>query len=1658
LNFKYYLYPLLLFLCAAQGVAQTTTYPVQVNVNLLPPYSLYLSDYYSGTKDKIVVTLINRDQFKPAVSVRLRMIITAPGGIRIQTNENNFYEPVVVETGSPVRLTQGDLTPYFQPNSLITQGFLAAGKLPEGMVEFCFQAVEAFTGQVLSASTCTRAWITSQKPPLLSLPRNMESIAFREPLNVMFQWTPLHQGLALVEYDFILKELWDNGMTPQAAFPYSPEIYRETTRSTSLIYGALQPQLLPGKRYAWCVQAKAREGLDEVNLFQNEGYSEIRWFNLQDNCAPPQVVTATAERSRLNLVWDTKPEHIGFTISYRLKPNSSLSAGESSGEAWKEQQTLESKSTVYGLKNGGTYEYRVGSMCMAGQPVFTSVFSITLPEADSARLAQCGIMPAVNLTNQEPIKELKTSETFQAGDFPITVTRIAGSNGTFTGVGWTTIPWLNDAKIAVEFADITINTDKQMTNGYVQAMYDKTEGQIANLDDVFEGGFDVGTVKTGLTKTDYKFDFSIPGVEAFELNDTGELVITDSEGVAHTVTAEDKEGQGNEGNKVVVFPMTVQDKEGNVYQVEKVTETDSNGNPKEVAKATYLGKISTPMAADSFDPTQLNGDKAIVTFAQGSNAKYAFDTWQDYYGKISLIKSKYQQLYTNYYAPWKFLPTGQSDKVSATIAIKDQSIKPEQVVFKTPTGTTYTATFSNNTYTLQLAAGPAGDVQELYALYPRDSSTYYTLGKISIATYQPQIHKVVLVSVNNVPVDREEIEEIERTLKTIYDSVAVTWHVVRDTFTYNGNYRLMENSTGLSTYNEAMRTLNNAYRAARTNFDSEANYLFFLKATGNTDINNRDLTGFMPRGAQFGYIFTSEIPNIAEAQVVAHELGHGRWKLHHPFDRHYGGFKEAEKTENVMSYGSGMRLAKWQWDIMNDPAMLVSVFEGDDKSQMQNDPILAQIRKRIDELEKSTNLKYFTIVHCDACNNATQESINELKISELLDVPSNELFLESSINVVPTTRLTKIQFIERPGGKCVVLYYAHESGISANVLGSDAFDLGSVATTTKKLYFLSATNSTNCTSFADSWSANICLLTSNNAFTESEQSKNYYTGLFDAINNCLLNQSSVSKILTVSEIESLLQKANSQIRSTQYIEFAQNGLIYQLDDNGKAKLVTDAPSNASINAGEWNEANIEMKMRLGYSQEGILQFEALGINKNLTLSLDKKADVVSVAQNMRDKNNTLFLRAMIKDVETTAKVNPVIINNDEFPDKKKVEVDKDASYLKIVCELGGVGITFLKTAKIEQPVYNEGENYTVKAPPMATGIIESVGMMVTDITSAASTIHDLATDDEARKGAIQGLAQIKDQVVDDPTQLFPILTEVVLEEFTGSTPDEFNEANTAATNEGRKQHIVVKTSVRTASSVFASGKIIVKLPEMAQDIAFKMARSKSFLKFKKLPVPDEVLKNFEDKLKSLPDGGEKFLDDFKDVSDDVRKDIVDDPDLIDSWKELDEDGLDKSVKTNIESLRNPDTAREAVEQSGKSKPTWPEIQALFKRGNDFNKKALSKYTYNEIVLEGIGGKAGKRLDSYIPGKEIVSRKATTLSNIQPTTFSGYLDELITKYPVGSVLNSSKLPKGTKLSGDYFLEIPLSNKSFFESSVEFQKVLSDFNTLKKVDIKIKYLAE
>jgi len=94
-----------------------------------------------------------------------------------------------------------------------------------------------------------------------------------------------------------------------------------------------------------------------------------------------------------------------------------------------------------------------------------------------------------------------------------------------------------------------------------------------------------------------------------------------------------------------------------------------------------------------------------------------------------------------------------------------------------------------------------------------------------------------------------------------------------------------------------------------------------------------------------------------------------------------------------------------------------------------------------------------------------------------------------------------------------------------------------------------------------------------------------------------------------------------------------------------------------------------------------------------------------------------------------------------------------------------------------------------------------------------------------------------------------------------------------------------------------------------------------------------------------------------------------------------------------------------------------------RRGQRFNRTRQRAYDYKEIYLEN-----GKILNSYVPGTQIVSRKATDLDNIKPETFERYVKEIDQKYAPGTKIRSNKYPEldGTELSGRKILEVPDSN--------------------------------
>ena len=123
------------------------------------------------------------------------------------------------------------------------------------------------------------------------------------------------------------------------------------------------------------------------------------------------------------------------------------------------------------------------------------------------------------------------------------------------------------------------------------------------------------------------------------------------------------------------------------------------------------------------------------------------------------------------------------------------------------------------------------------------------------------------------------------------------------------------------------------------------------------------------------------------------------------------------------------------------------------------------------------------------------------------------------------------------------------------------------------------------------------------------------------------------------------------------------------------------------------------------------------------------------------------------------------------------------------------------------------------------------------------------------------------------------------------------------------------------------------------------------------------------------------------------------------------------------------------------------------RGNAFNNKAKLEIWYPYDLSNA------KRLDSYKPPKnghpgEIVSRKATTLDEIETTTFETYVKEMQTKYSPGTAINSPKYSPALDnqvLQGKQILEIPSSNQNL-------SNIQQYIDLAKKYNIEIRFRSE
>jgi hypothetical protein len=493
-----------LFLVLGTQVSYAQTYPVTISTQLTQPSPIYLSNYANTTSinSPIKVQLILNDLSIMNRQVRLKCYFQ--GAVSFVTNDFVVgAAPIYLEGGFPTQLTNVELGSYFEFQNIKGINPNQYGQpLPEGIYTISFEVYDFATNKKLSKKSSVTTVIFQNEPPFLNLPANQAGIMEQNIQNIIFSWTPRSINVSNVEYEFSLVEIWNSNTPIQNAFAYSPPLYTTTTRNTTVQYSIAEPQLIPGKTYAWRVKAKALVGAEEIGVFKNNGYSETYSFKYLTFCKPPLAITTTdVSQEQAKVTWSGAVDNFDYQVNYREK---------NADSKWYKLVTPREYVLISNLKPKTTYEYTVGAACDPGEYTHGNIQEFTTLAQDEIAFTGCGIKPdPTALSNKTPLPALFPNDVVTAGDFPIVVLKSTGSNGTFSGEGYVTLPFLEkfrklidaaaalagsdengDSKsnigkytrIRITFNNIGVNTDFKLISGEIVASYDAKWGSMIDGD------------------------------------------------------------------------------------------------------------------------------------------------------------------------------------------------------------------------------------------------------------------------------------------------------------------------------------------------------------------------------------------------------------------------------------------------------------------------------------------------------------------------------------------------------------------------------------------------------------------------------------------------------------------------------------------------------------------------------------------------------------------------------------------------------------------------------------------------------------------------------------------------------------------------------------------------------------------------------------------------------------------------------------------------------------------------------------------------------------------------------------------------------------------------------------------------------------------------
>ncbi len=923
-RFNRFLLGISYFFLVCSSYGQSTSFPVTVNTFVNPPYSVNFEDYTSPVTNLISTQIRLNDIGRLEYQVRLIVTIERLDGALVMSTRRNFLPPpIFLNGGVPETLLGVDLAEYFNPNNMDFRGmsrqeFVAGGaRLPDGAYRICVQVVDYTRGTVVSGDGCSGIFVVLlNEPPFPNLPFNGEKLIPKDPQNIFFSWTPRHlsspNSTFSTEYVFQLFEVRPKGRNPNDAVLTTRPIFEESTTQSQLNYGPLASPLLPGMEYVWRVQAKDLEGRD---LFINNGFSEVAMFTYGDPCTVPTDISGEGSSpASVKVQWVADLSHRSYDVRYRQK-----AAGGRGAATWLETSSLLDDVSIYDLRPNTTYEYQVKAECIVDESGWSDIAEATTQEIVVDENFSCGVEDLGRpINNQNPLPELYPFDTIHTGGgFKVIVTESAGSNGSFSGTGIVSIPMFSGAFIQMEFSGISVNTDYRLIGGMIRTVYNEDGAQIVDVDEYLGNDEEPPPADedTGDPVADAGGDplpvppsgevtvaGTIEGADSITVTEDGTIEVTDSNG--QTTTYEQPVDE--DGNPE---PVVVSDSAGNSYTV---------GSDGSVSPGGGSQSGGGPAGDDSVIS---DVEVTPVTFlaAGATDTKYGFDAKRDDIGT-------YEQLTfgeETYDVPWKSIAAGQTDFVAVTTSADDF---PDSIAFRTINGpVTSQPGLNAQQQKLNLVGTFAGDVLALTAystIGEGDSARDVTMGQLNVVTYDQISKDLIIVPVNSASAG--SAASLATEINKIFGQAVAEWNVTVDSPFNIGEDAISGLDAGesgmLASFPQKMRQFNKAFKRSR-NFDNDAYYVFLVNGSGSSK------KGFMPFKRQFGYIFMDNLGSTPLATAIAHELGHGAFRLEHPTSEH-----SRALPDNLMHNTNGQEMRKYQWDFVHDPRSVISWFQDEEES------------------------------------------------------------------------------------------------------------------------------------------------------------------------------------------------------------------------------------------------------------------------------------------------------------------------------------------------------------------------------------------------------------------------------------------------------------------------------------------------------------------------------------------------------------------------------------------------------------------------------------------------------------------------------------------------------------------------------------------------------